>query len=205
MNRLATTTARLSQRTSPSLRQQASRRTYASVPPPTSSAPRRNGLATFAAATILGGSAYAAGALYPPSVVTLLYPRPTDPFPESHTPEALAYTESLERELHSLPVLAALRAAPDAGEWYECRPYQNITPERSRHSLTSGSLRGPGRLALPPLVRAKKDESEAQVIMHLGRGLCGHEGIVHGGLLATILDESLGRLVSCLFYVNPIG
>lgn len=30
-------------------------------------------------------------------------------------------------------------------------------------------------------------------MVHLGSGLCGHEGVVHGGLLATILDEAIGR------------
>jgi len=62
------------------------------------------------------------------------------------------------------------------------------------NNLTAGALRGPGKLALPPLVRARKDETEALVFVHLGRGLCGHDGIVHGGLLATLLDESLARI-----------
>lgn len=31
------------------------------------------------------------------------------------------------------------------------------------------------------------------VFVHVGRGVCGHEGIVHGGMLATLLDEILGR------------
>jgi uncharacterized protein (TIGR00369 family) len=61
------------------------------------------------------------------------------------------------------------------------------------NKLTAGSLRGPGKLALFPLARVKKDESEAVVFVHLGRGLCGHDGIVHGGLLATLLDEALAR------------
>jgi acyl-coenzyme A thioesterase PaaI-like protein len=64
------------------------------------------------------------------------------------------------------------------------------------NSLTSGTLRGPGKLALPPLVRAKRDEGESFVFVHVGRGLCGHDGIIHGGLLATLLDETLARTVS---------
>jgi len=62
------------------------------------------------------------------------------------------------------------------------------------NNFTAGALRGPGKLAVPPLVRARKDESEAVIIVHIGRGLCGHDGIVHGGLLATLLDESLARV-----------
>lgn len=63
------------------------------------------------------------------------------------------------------------------------------------NSLTMGTLRGPERLALPPLARAKKDEKASVVVLHLGTALCRHEGIVHGGMLATLLDESLGRTV----------
>lgn len=70
------------------------------------------------------------------------------------------------------------------------------------NNLTAGALRGPGKLALPALARAKKDESESIVFVHLGRGLCGHDGIVHGGLLATLLDETLARNVSYIFCVS---
>ncbi|KAJ7932858.1 HotDog domain-containing protein [Mycena leptocephala] len=67
-------------------------------------------------------------------------------------------------------------------------------PEAVRaNKLTSGALRGPGKLALYPLARVRKDERAAVVFVHLGRGLCGHDGIVHGGLMATLLDEALGR------------
>lgn len=43
---------------------------------------------------------------------------------------------------------------------------------------------------------SKKDESESYVFIHLGDEVCGHQGIVHGGLVATLLDECMGRLVS---------
>ena len=33
-------------------------------------------------------------------------------------------------------------------------------------------------------------------VIHLGRALCGHDGIIHGGLIATVFDESLARNVS---------
>lgn len=64
------------------------------------------------------------------------------------------------------------------------------------NSLTAGALRGPGKLGVIPLIRGKKDESESVVFIHVGRGLCGHDGIIHGGLLATLLDEALARTVS---------
>jgi acyl-coenzyme A thioesterase PaaI-like protein len=33
-------------------------------------------------------------------------------------------------------------------------------------------------------------------IVHMGRALCGHDGIIHGGLIATVFDETLARNVS---------
>ena len=106
----------------------------------------------------------------------------------------------MEQKLQTLPALKALRNREDADEWYEARPYQSYPEERRVNSLTAGALRGPGKLALLPLIRAKKDESESYVFLHLGRGLCGHDGIIHGGLLATLLDESLGRMVRTIIF-----
>jgi len=51
-------------------------------------------------------------------------------------------------------------------------------------------------LAVPPLAFVRTDESEAVLILHMGRSLCGHDGIVHGGMIATVFDEALGRNVS---------
>lgn len=103
--------------------------------------------------------------------------------------------------LQNLPLLKELRERSDAAEWYETRPYQEYPEERRVNNLIAGALRGPGKLALYPLIRARRDESESLIFLHLGRGLCGHDGIVHGGLLATILDESLARTVS--LDINP--
>lgn len=47
-------------------------------------------------------------------------------------------------------------------------PYQRYDPNKIHNSLTAGSLRGPGKLAIPPILFAKHDESEA-----VGRWLPG--------------------------------
>ena len=78
----------------------------------------------------------------------------------------------------------------------------NLPEERRVNNLTAGVLRGPGKLAVHALVRARKDEKESYVILHVGRALCGHDGIVHGGLLATLLDESLARNVGIIFHYS---
>jgi acyl-coenzyme A thioesterase PaaI-like protein len=82
------------------------------------------------------------------------------------------------------------------------RPYDKFPPHMVHNSLTAGSLRKPGMLATPPLVLSKTkhgakqlggSQGDAFAFVHLGRSLCGHDGIIHGGLLATVLDETLAR------------
>ncbi|KAJ7235155.1 HotDog domain-containing protein [Mycena haematopus] len=161
------------------------------------SLPSRRPLSTFAAISLVSTvsvGAYTLGAVYPPPPISLLYPRPAPPPPSDATsPESLAYTAALEAELQALPQLRALRERADADEWYETRPHAAIPEAARANKLTVGALRGPGKLALFPLARVRKDESAAVMFVHLGRGLCGHDGIVHGGMLATLLDEALGR------------
>jgi hypothetical protein len=174
------------------------RRLYSTPPPSLASSPRSASRRAFVAlgATALAGGSYLLGSFYPPELATYISPRSAPPPLDPHAPGALAHSAKLEIALHRLPPLLSLRERPDANEWYETRPYVNIPEERRVNALTAGALRGPGKLAIPPLVRARNDESEAWVFLHLGRGLCGHDGIVHGGLLATIMDEALGRIVS---------
>lgn len=92
--------------------------------------------------------------------------------------------------------------AADTHLYVMTRPYLKFTRERAQHNLTAGSLRGPGMVAVPPLVFAKTAlgasrlggaEGDGTIVLHLGRSVCGHDGIVHGGMLATVCDEALAR------------
>jgi hypothetical protein len=141
-------------------------------------------------------TAYTVGSIYPLPPLALLFPPPAPPpLTDPTSPEYISHVDTVEKEIKNLPLLSSLRSQPDANEWYEARPYEKFPEERRPNHLTAGALRGPGRLAVPPLVRAKYDESESYVFVHLGRGLCGHDGIIHGGLLATLLDETMARTV----------
>ena len=52
---------------------------------------------------------------------------------------------------------------------------------------------------MPPLIFC--DEGKNLVsLSYLGEDLCGHAGMIHGGLLATLLDEGMGR---CCFGALP--
>ncbi|KAF8551307.1 Thioesterase/thiol ester dehydrase-isomerase [Imleria badia] len=169
-------------------------RFFTTAPPPPPPSSRSGIFRTFLLVGTVSLGAYTTGALFPHPYFAFLAPRPA-PGPPSvpDSSDSLAYTADLERALQSLPLLQSLRTAPDANDWYEVRPYKHFPEERRVNNLSAGALRGPGKLALMPMVRARWDETEAVAIVHVGRGLCGHDGIVHGGLLATLLDESLAR------------
>ncbi|ORY21291.1 mitochondrion protein [Naematelia encephala] len=130
------------------------------------------------------------GAAFPPRLILFVFPRHAPPPPEKDSHHGKALMNEVEKELQGLYVVAQMRGKEG---WYETRPYQRFDPQKVHNSLTAGSLRGPGKLAVPPLLFAKHDESEAVAVIHLGRALCGHDGIIHGGLIATVFDESLAR------------
>lgn len=69
--------------------------------------------------------------------------------------------------------------------------------EELRNSLTAGSLRGAGKFASLPLLRARRDERASIAVTHLGAASYGYVGMVYGGILATLLDELLGRRYVC--------
>ncbi|KAF3904341.1 hypothetical protein AA313_de0204328 [Arthrobotrys entomopaga] len=82
----------------------------------------------------------------------------------------------------------------------ESRPHLDIPTIFRPNVLTAGVLTGPDRLAVPPLVFADAHGKQLYAILHVGEQLCGHPGIVHGGLLATLMDETLAR---CCFPALP--
>ncbi|CAK9786891.1 unnamed protein product [Cutaneotrichosporon oleaginosum] len=142
------------------------------------------------AAAIAVPVAYFVGAVNPPNLALMFSPRYSPPPPDRESKIGKEITAEIERELQELAVVAEMR---QLGEWYESRPYEKYDPNKIHNSLTAGSLRGPGKLAVPPIAFAKNDESAGVVVLHLGRSLCGHDGIIHGGLLATVFDETLAR------------
>lgn len=46
-------------------------------------------------------------------------------------------------------------------------------------------------MIVKPVMFYNKTYTELTSVVHLGENMCGHDGIIHGGLAATILDEAL--------------
>lgn len=103
----------------------------------------------------------------------------------------------VENFIHNHPLAVSLRENPD---FSESRPH-TVIPEGLRpRSLTAGTLAGPEKIVVPPYIYSETGGKSLVSIFYLGSDLCGHPGIVHGGLLATLLDEGLAR---CCFPALP--
>ncbi|KAI1386927.1 Thioesterase/thiol ester dehydrase-isomerase [Hypoxylon trugodes] len=107
---------------------------------------------------------------------------------EEREVEDFISNHSLTQEMRSKP------------EFREARPHLQIPPAYRDNNLTGGTLLGPGRIVVPPVIFSEEGGKSLVSISYLGQELCGHPGIVHGGLLATLLDEGLAR---CCFPALP--
>lgn len=143
---------------------------------------------------VIGGAALGIGyaTLFPSPLGRILNPPIAPPAPHQDSKEGQAHVAALEKALQSLSQVKALRAEKEPGQsgissltpesvllqqpkWKESRPYQKYPEDRRAHHLTAGVLKGPGKLAVAPLVLSTQDDTESVIFMHLGRSLCGHE------------------------------
>lgn len=103
----------------------------------------------------------------------------------------------VDETLRGLKEAWALRSNPD---FKESRPHLKYPEVFRARSLTAGTLSGPNKIVVPPYVFSEKTGKSLVSFMYLGSDICGHPGIVHGGMLATLLDEGLAR---CCFPALP--
>lgn len=111
--------------------------------------------------------------------------------------------QRVEERINSSALVQRLR---NDEHWRESRPHLKIPPAQRGHNLTAGTLLGEGKIVVPPFTynssAPHSDSTPASMVsvFYLGNSLCGHPGIVHGGMLATLLDEGLAR---CCFPALP--
>ncbi|KAK9480440.1 HotDog domain-containing protein [Lipomyces japonicus] len=147
-------------------------------------------------ASIAGTALVAAGSLVAGAVFAYKVPPLTlltmfrERLPEPGSAEEQAFKAKIEHELQQSPVLAKYRADPNFAErrmWFG-------TPEQYRkHAFLSGALDGAGKFAVPGIVFTNEKDNRVVSVIHVGSQLAGFPTIVHGGLIASLLDESLAR------------
>ncbi|KAH0843098.1 hypothetical protein FOPE_08287 [Fonsecaea pedrosoi] len=111
------------------------------------------------------------------------------------------FAREVDEHIKNCALAQSLRANPD---FVESRPHLKIPEELRSHNLTAGTLAGPGMIVVPPYYFNEKGGKSMVQIFYVGTDVSGHPGIVHGGFLATMLDEGLAR---CAFPAmqNKVG
>ncbi|KND90484.1 hypothetical protein TOPH_04928 [Tolypocladium ophioglossoides CBS 100239] len=102
-----------------------------------------------------------------------------------------------EATINAHPLVAALRLRP---ELTESRPHMKMPAQYRARSLTGVALIGPGKVPVPAFTWTEAGGKSLVSVVYVGEDLCGHPGIVHGGMLATMLDEGLAW---CCFGALP--
>lgn len=105
--------------------------------------------------------------------------------------------QRIEKAINAMPMVAELRARP---EMIESRPHMKMPASYREKTLTGGALSGAGKVPSPPYAWIEEGGKSLVSVTYVGDELCGHPGIVHGGFLATMLDEGLAR---CCFAALP--
>ncbi|KAJ2827085.1 hypothetical protein IWW50_002057 [Coemansia erecta] len=99
--------------------------------------------------------------------------------------------EKLAEQL--LESTAARECLENPDEWKRV-PFFWPRSELSRISaFMTGTLHATDKLGAEPLVFLNRDRKQFVVVLHIGKNMCGHEGIVHGGVQATLFDEITAR------------
>lgn len=106
-------------------------------------------------------------------------------------------SREIDEFLRDHAIAVALREDP---AFTESRPHLKIPQKFRQRNLTAGTLAGPNKIVVPPLIFSEEGGKSLVSLFYLGSDVSGHPGIVHGGLLATILDEGLAR---CCFPALP--
>ncbi|KAK4156755.1 hypothetical protein C8A00DRAFT_40772 [Chaetomidium leptoderma] len=124
------------------------------------------------------------------SSLRLVLAPPDSPAPHSETD---AYTTRvLHDQALQIPLVQHLTSDPETWEAWDA--YESLSPSHRAQHIAAGALAGSrGVGGYQRVFWNKKDTKEVVSVIYFGGGTTGWPGVVHGGCLATILDESCGR------------
>ncbi|KAH8811470.1 HotDog domain-containing protein [Xylogone sp. PMI_703] len=116
--------------------------------------------------------------------------------PQPDTPADRAMVKYLQKQAEELPLVKALSSDP---EWESWPAYQSLSFEERGPRLTTGALGGARGIGAYQTVFRNKSTGECITVVWIGGAMSGWPGVVHGGLVATLLDEGLGRCAIAMF------
>jgi 3'-phosphoadenosine 5'-phosphosulfate synthase len=100
-------------------------------------------------------------------------------------------TRELEEFINNHPMVIKLKSQPEFSK--------ATSKSEIRHNFIGRTLMGPGKIVVSPFTWIETGGKSLVHISYLGMDLCGHPGIVHGGMLATMLDEGFANCCSAAF------
>lgn len=137
----------------------------------------------------------------------------------------------LEHKLKCLPIYQKLAHGKESENWIKLNSWENLDrnilenaekkprvkgqKEYESPDFTNRTLSHPGGILIKPVIFHNHVTDETVTIVHMGYKLCGYPFIVHGGIIATLLNESFKRCASLStttnstlkgdFMVNSLG
>jgi hypothetical protein len=112
------------------------------------------------------------------------------PLPLPNTQEDKHMVEYLTKKAESIPLVKSLTEDP---KWAHHDSYTGVEDEDRDHRLTTGPLGGSRGLGGFQRIFYNKDTGEYICVAWIGGALGGWPGVTHGGITATLMDETLGR------------
>ncbi|KAH7634356.1 HotDog domain-containing protein [Sordaria sp. MPI-SDFR-AT-0083] len=102
----------------------------------------------------------------------------------------LLETKIIHRRAEDLQIVKELSADP---AWESWDAYETLSPEHRAQHISAGALAGANGIGGYHRVWYNKETGECVSVIFFGFATTGWPGVVHGGCLATLLDESCGR------------
>lgn len=131
----------------------------------------------------------------------------------THADEKNASTAiQLEYRLKNLPIYQKLTKSIGSDKWIKLETWENLDrsvlenhetvsrtkqeEEYTKKTLTNSILAQPGGILIKPVIFHNVETDEGVTIVHAGYRLCGYPFMIHGGMIATLLNETFKRNAS---------
>jgi acyl-coenzyme A thioesterase PaaI-like protein len=112
------------------------------------------------------------------------------PLPAPGTPEDASLTAYIHKLASKLPIVRSLSSDP---AWCSWDAYSTLSPEEKGQRITSGALAGSRGIGGYQRIFHNAETGDFVSVVWIGGATTSWPGVTHGGLIATLMDESLGR------------
>lgn len=102
-----------------------------------------------------------------------------------------ATDETKVNDLKLLEISPLMNKLKNHKGFQEIRHSSLFPKEHKFYHVGIGLLSGKGHLTIDPILFSREEEGTLYAFYHLGENLCGHDGVIHNGILSTIMDEGL--------------